>query len=190
MQLPVLFASKRFGDARGWFCETYSERSLARHGIHDRFVQDNQSLSAQTGTIRGLHYQLPPAAQAKLVRVVRGRIFDVAVDIRRASPTYGQFVSAELSADNGHQLYVPVGFAHGFCTLEDNTEVLYKVSDFYSPKHEAGIRWDDPLINIPWPVAGGSAVVSAKDVELPSLSQCRNTFIYAGAPLQPLTLMV
>lgn len=186
--IPVLLATRRHADSRGWFTESYNARTLATHGIACRFVQDNQSMSTRKGTIRGLHFQMPPMAQAKLVRVIRGSVLDVAVDIRRGSPTYGKFVSAQLSADNGHQLYVPAGFAHGFCTLEDSTEVSYKVSEFYSPQHDAGLRWDDPQIAIPWPVEHRDAVVSGKDAEQPRLDEWQSVFSYTGVPLGPLTL--
>jgi dTDP-4-dehydrorhamnose 3,5-epimerase len=181
--VPQIFASKRIGDSRGWFCEAFNARALAQRGIQDEFVQDNQSFSASKGTIRGLHFQVPPFAQAKIVRVLRGGIIDVVVDVRRDSPTYGQFVSAELTAENGHQLFVPEGFAHGFCTIEDNTEILYKVSEFYSPTHEGGIRWDDPQLNIPWPVGATSIVVSGKDARLPFLRDWTSPFAYTGSPL-------
>jgi len=134
-------------------------------------VQDNASYSREAGTIRGLHYQRPPAAQAKLVRVVRGRVLDVAVDLRRGSPSYGRFVAVELTAEGGEQLFVPVGFAHGFCALEPDTEVAYKVSDFYAPQHEAGVIWNDPDIGIEWPLAGGEPVLSDKDTRLPRLAE-------------------
>ncbi len=186
--IPVLIATKRHSDARGWFSESYNEQTLAARGIICRFVQDNQSMSAQKGTIRGLHFQTPPKAQAKLVRVLRGGIVDVAVDIRQGSPTYGNFVTAELSADNGYQLYVPAGFAHGFCTLEDETEVSYKVSELYSPTHDAGLRWDDPQIAVPWPLARDEAVVSEKDARQPSLDQYRSPFFYDGTPLATLII--
>ncbi len=185
-QVPRLLVPKRFQDARGWFSETYSERGFAALGITCRFVQDNQSYSARRGTIRGLHLQIPPRAQAKIVRAVRGRILDVAVDVRRGSPTYGRFVSVELSAENGRQLYVPVGFAHAFCTLVDDVEVAYKVSDFYAPECERGIRWDDSSIGIPWPVRAGEAGVSDKDAVLPLLSGWESPFEYEGVPLAPL----
>jgi dTDP-4-dehydrorhamnose 3,5-epimerase len=186
--IPVLFASKRHADQRGWFSESFNEKNVAAHGIASHFVQDNQSMSLRKGTIRGLHFQAPPMAQAKLVRVLRGSILDVAVDVRRGSPTYGQFVVAELSAHNGHQLFVPVGFAHGFCTLEDSTEVFYKVTEFYSPQHDGGLRWDDPSIEVPWPVRAADAVVSDKDAELPQLQDWQGVFVYSGTPLAPLTL--
>ena len=188
LSVPLLFAPKRFSDPRGWFSEAYNERTLQQHGITCGFVQDNQSHSLRTGTIRGLHFQRPPFGQAKVVRVLRGRIFDVAVDIRIGSPTYGQFVAAELSADNGHQLYVPVGFAHGFCTLEEHTEVLYKVSASYSPAHEDGIRWDDTTVSVSWPVPRDAVLVSEKDAALPSLQHMTSPFNYAGGVMQPLAL--
>jgi dTDP-4-dehydrorhamnose 3,5-epimerase len=187
-QIPVLLSTRRHEDTRGWFVESYNALALARHGITCEFVQDNQSLSRRRGTIRGLHFQLPPKAQAKLVRVVRGSILDVAIDIRRGSPTYGRSVAAELSADNGWQLYVPVGFAHGFCTLEDDTEVAYKVSEFYSPQDDAGLRWDDPDISIAWPVAASDVVVSDKDAALPLLRQFTSNFSYDGEALAPLMI--
>lgn len=187
-QIPVLLATKRHADSRGWFSESYNERALAKQDIACSFVQDNQSMSRRRGTIRGLHFQLPPMAQAKLVRAVRGSILDIAVDIRRDSPSFGRFVAAELSADNGLQLFVPVGFAHGFCTLEDDTEVAYKVSEFYSPEHDAGIHWDDPEIAVPWPVDPGEITVSDKDAVQPALAQFRGEFSYHGEPLAPLLI--
>lgn len=186
--IPVLFGTKRHADQRGWFSESYNEKIAATHGITSHFVQDNQSMSLRKGTIRGLHFQTPPMAQAKLIRVLRGSVLDVAVDVRRGSPTYGQFVMAELSAHNGHQLFVPVGFAHGFCTLEDSTEVFYKVTEFYSPQHDGGLRWDDPSIEVPWPVTSSDAIVSDKDAELPRLADWQSVFVYTGTPLAPLTL--
>ena len=178
---------KRFADERGWFSETYSERQLLAAGISARFVQDNQSMSRAAGVLRGLHFQTPPHAQAKLVRCVRGRIFDVAVDIRRASPTWGRWVAAELSADNGLQLFVPVGFAHGFLTLEPNTEVFYKVSNFYAPQCDSGIRWDDPTVGVRWPLVEGTAPqLSPKDAALPPLAAFESPFPYDGQPLGPL----
>ena len=142
-----LFTPRRFGDHRGWFTETWSRRTL-----DIAFCQDNMSLSAEVGTIRGLHFQQPPHAQAKLVMVLKGAILDVAVDIRRASPTFGRHVAVELSAAAGNQLLIPRGFAHGFCTLEPGTQVLYKVDDFYAPESDAGIFWADPDLAINWPV--------------------------------------
>lgn len=166
-----ILVPRRFRDLRGFLCETYSERRYAEAGITCRFVQDNQSLSEHKGTVRGLHFQHPPFAQDKLVRVGRGRIFDVALDIRRESPNFGRWAAAELSAENGRQLFIPAGFAHGFCTLEDDTEVLYKASGFYSAPHEAGILWSDPDLAIPWPVEAGSAILSDNDRRRLPLSQ-------------------
>jgi dTDP-4-dehydrorhamnose 3,5-epimerase len=164
-----LVRPRRFGDERGWFMETYRRDALASAGIADDFLQDNQSFSAARGTVRGLHLQKPPRAQAKLVRVLSGRILDVAVDLRGSSPTYGRHVAVEIP-DDGTSLYVPVGFAHGFCTLTENVVVAYKVSDTYAPAAEAGIRWDDPALGIAWPVAEAQATLSAKDRELPLLA--------------------
>lgn len=184
--LPVLLRAPRFGDARGWFSETYSEARAAAAGIDVRFVQDNQSFSAQPGTIRGLHFQAPPHAQAKLVRCVRGSIMDYAVDIRRGSPTYGRWVSARLSADGGEQLFVPVGFAHAFITLEPDVEIAYKVSNVYSPESDGGVRWNDPEIDIDWPLPPSGPVLSDKDRSLPTLAEFESPFEYCGAPLEPL----
>jgi dTDP-4-dehydrorhamnose 3,5-epimerase len=182
----VLIKAPRFGDARGWFSETFSERRAKDAGIDVRFVQDNQSFSAASGTIRGLHFQKPPHAQAKLVRCVRGAIMDYAVDIRRGSPTYGQWAGARLTAEGGEQLYVPVGFAHGFMTLEPDVEVAYKVSDFYAPDCDGGIVWSDPTICIDWPLPESGAVLSDKDKILPTLAQFDSPFTYDGVPLEPL----
>jgi dTDP-4-dehydrorhamnose 3,5-epimerase len=146
-----LLVPKMFMDERGYFYESYNSRTVGEAGIDFEFVQDNQSLSRDVGVLRGLHYQVPPMAQHKLVRVLRGRIWDVAVDIRAGSPTYGHHVAIELDAENGGQLFVPVGFAHGFMTMAPDTEVFYKVSDFYSPEHAKGIQWDDPALGIAWP---------------------------------------
>jgi len=166
----ILVEPKKYGDHRGFFSETFREDLLKDHGFGSRFVQDNHSLSAQKGTLRGLHYQRPPHAQDKLVRVVRGSILDVAVDIRDGSPSYGKHVSAVLSAENGHQLLVPKGFAHAFVTLEADTEVIYKVSDYYAPDCDAGIIWNDPEININWDLEG-DPVLSEKDALLPLFSE-------------------
>lgn len=164
----LLVIPPRFDDSRGFFSETYNARDLAAAGITDTFVQDNFSLSARAGTIRGLHFQYPPHAQAKLIRVNRGRIFDVAVDIRRASPTFGRHVAIELSRENWAQLYIPAGFAHGFCTLEADTEVIYKTSQPYTPEAEGGILWSDPQLAVTWPVDPSTVTVSDKDAQLPS----------------------
>jgi len=160
----------RHGDHRGFFSEVYNRKRFSEVGIDLDFVQDNHSLSAEVGTIRGLHFQSPPFAQDKLVRVTRGRILDVAVDIRRSSLTYGQHVAVELSAQNWRQLLVPIGFAHGFCTLEPDTEVIYKVSGYYSAEHDHGLAFDDPALAIPWPVDPNAAVLSDKDRRHPRLA--------------------
>ena len=165
-------------DERGFFSETYNRRAFAKAGIHAEFVQDNHSFSRRAGTIRGLHYQAPPMAQTKLIRVLRGCILDVAVDIRKGSPTFGQHVAVELSAGNWLQMFVPEGFAHGFCTLEDDTEILYKVTAHYSPEHEHGILFDDPALAIPWPFGRNEALLSARDLSLPLLSELPDHFIH------------
>ena len=159
-----------FRDERGFFSETYSKAALAEHGLDDVYVQDNHSLSRERGVLRGLHFQLPPAAQAKLVRVVSGAIYDVAVDIRRSSPTYGQWVGATLSTENWAQLYVPVGFAHGFCTIEPDTQVIYKVTSLYAPEAERAIAWDDPTLAIDWPLDGAKPILSARDETHPKFA--------------------
>ncbi|MCZ8543090.1 dTDP-4-dehydrorhamnose 3,5-epimerase [Mesorhizobium qingshengii] len=161
---------KRHGDARGFFIETYNAERFSQAGIDLRFVQDNHSYSAAAGVLRGLHYQLAPRAQDKLVRVIRGSILDVAVDIRRGSKTFGKWVALELSADRGNQILVPKGFAHGFVTLVPDTEVLYKVTDTYSPEHDRSIRFDDPAIGIEWPSMAGGFQLSDKDLKAPLLA--------------------
>jgi dTDP-4-dehydrorhamnose 3,5-epimerase len=158
----ILCEPRVWEDGRGSFFELYHRESFVRNGIPDVFVQDNESCS-QKGVLRGLHYQIPPKAQSKLIRVVRGRIFDVAVDIRKNSPTFGKHIDLIMEEGDRRMLYVPVGFAHGFCALEDRTEVIYKVSEFYSPEHERGIRWDDPSIEIKWPLHNSDLVLSEKD---------------------------
>lgn len=173
---PLVLAMRRFADARGAFVETYSRRDFVAIGIADEFVQDNQSLSVKAGTVRGLHFQLPPVPQAKLVRVLRGRILDVAVDLRAHSPSFGRHVAVELSAENGLMLYVPVGFAHGFVTREPNTEVAYKVTAFYSPECDRGVAWDDPELGIPWEVDPAEAVLSDKDRRWPRLADLAPCF--------------
>jgi dTDP-4-dehydrorhamnose 3,5-epimerase len=159
---------KAFSDARGVFWETYQKDRFFENGITLDFVQDNQSSSISAGTIRGLHFQSHPAAQAKLVRVLHGSIRDVAVDLRRSSPTYGKWVAETLSADNGKQMLVPIGFAHGFCTLEPNTLVLYKVTSYYSPANDCGVAWNDPTLAIDWPVSPSDAILSDKDAQMPA----------------------
>ncbi|MEJ2124702.1 MAG: dTDP-4-dehydrorhamnose 3,5-epimerase [Alphaproteobacteria bacterium] len=165
----ILVAPPVFGDARGWLSETYNARIFSAHGIDLRFVQDNVSFSAEIGTVRGLHYQLPPFAQDKLVRVVSGRILDVAVDIREHSPTFGKHVAVELSAENWRQLLVPAGFAHGFITRTANTIVAYKVTNFYAPDYDRGINWTDPALKIAWEIGEAEATLSSKDKDLPLL---------------------
>jgi dTDP-4-dehydrorhamnose 3,5-epimerase len=184
--IPVLLRPRRFGDERGWFSETYSLPAAARLGITQPFVQDNLSFSAQQGTIRGVHFQLPPYAQNKLVRCVRGSIMDYAVDLRRGSPTYGQYVGAKLTADGGEQLHVPVGYGHAFVTLEPDVEVAYKVTELYAPEHDAGIIWSCPEIGIDWPLPESGPVLSDKDKKLPKLSELVSPFQYGGRPLEPL----
>ncbi len=168
----ILVTPQRFGDTRGFFSETYSAARYAAAGIGGPFVQDNHSLSAAQGTVRGLHCQVAPSVQGKLVRVVRGAIWDVAVDIRRASPTYGRHVAAVLSADNWAQLWIPGGFLHGFCTLEPDTEVIYKVTAPYDRSAERAVIWNDPDLALPWPVSTAAAVLSAKDADNPRLAAC------------------
>lgn len=187
MTLPRLIVPRRHPDERGWFAETFHERRLRALGIDCRFVQDNQSCSKRKGTLRGMHFQAPPAEQAKLISVLRGKILDVAVDVRRGSPTFGKHVSAELSADSGHQLYIPAGFAHGVLTLENDVVVNYKVSGFYAPAHEGGIRWDDPDVGVAWPIEPGAITLTEKDRRLPLLKDFDSPFAYNGAPLRPLS---
>lgn len=184
-QSVQLLRPRRHGDARGWFAEVYNRDTFVALGIAQVFVQDNHSLSVPVWTLRGLHFQTPPRGQVKLVRCIRGRIFDVAVDVRAGSPTFGQWVGAELSAANGHQLLVPIGFAHGFLTLEPDCEVTYKCSDLYAPDHDGGIRWDTAGIDWPLPV-GVTPELSAKDAVLPSLTSFDSPFPYDRTPLQPL----
>ena len=170
-----LITPRRFADSRGWFTESWSRRTL-----DVAFCQDNMSLSAPRGTVRGLHFQKPPHAQAKLVSVLRGRILDVAVDIRVGSPTFGQHVAVELSAEEGNQLFVPRGFAHGFCTLEPDCMVMYKVDSFYAPESDAGLLWSDPALAINWPVSPDAAELSPKDQKLPRLADIMSPFTYGA----------
>jgi dTDP-4-dehydrorhamnose 3,5-epimerase len=174
-----LLTPKIFRDERGFFSETYNRQVLAAVGIDRTFVQDNQSLSRSKGVLRGLHFQIAPHPQGKLVRVTRGAIFDVAVDIRRGSPSFGQHVSTTLSAENWSQLWIPEGFAHGFCTLEPDTEVIYKVTDFYAPECDRGLAWDDPDLGIAWPLSGPQAILSDKDRSHPRLRDLPAHFVTA-----------
>jgi dTDP-4-dehydrorhamnose 3,5-epimerase len=167
---------KKHGDNRGFFSEVFNVRPLRDAGLCSDFVQDNHSLSAEKGVVRGLHFQLPPMAQDKLVRVIRGGILDVAVDIRRDSPTFGRHITALITAENWKQILVPKGFAHGFVTLEPNTEVIYKVTNYYSPQHDRGIRWNDPALGINWGIDESSAILSAKDKITPLLSAVTELF--------------
>jgi dTDP-4-dehydrorhamnose 3,5-epimerase len=172
--------TERRKDERGFFSETYNRAAFKAHGIDVDWMQDNQSYSRRLHTLRGLHFQRPPFAQAKLVRVLKGRIFDVVVDIRRGSPTYGRWVSVELSAESFNQLFVPVGFAHGFLTLTADCEVFYKVSNPYSARESRSIRFDDPAISIDWPLSGASPALSAADASAPRIADVDNSFEYAG----------
>ena len=171
-----IITPKKHGDERGFFSEVYNLSTWEKAGLHYQFVQDNHSVSTKVGVIRGLHFQTEPAAQDKLVRVVRGRILDVAVDLRRSSPTFGRHVAVELSADDWRQLLMPIGFAHGFCVLEPNTEVLYKVTNFYSAANDFGLAFDDPDLNIDWPVSPADALLSDKDRRWPRLRDLAQTF--------------
>ena len=175
-ELPdvVLIEPKAFGDDRGWFMETYKRSEFAANGIAVEFRQDNHSRSTVKGVMRGLHYQKDPAAQGKLVRCVVGAVYDVAVDIRRGSPTYGRWVATELTAENRRMLWVPVGFAHGFCTLTDVSEVVYKATGEYSAPHDRAVRWNDPALGIRWPT--DSPVLSTKDAQAPLLADADNNF--------------
>ena len=168
----VLLTPTRFGDARGFFSETWHHSRFAEHGIPGPFLQDNHAFSAQRGVLRGLHLQIAPNPQGKLVRVVRGAIWDVAVDVRHGSPSFGRYVGAVLSASNWQQLWVPVGFLHGYCTLEPDTEVIYKVTGEYDRAAERGVIWNDPDLAIRWPVAESEVILSEKDRVSPRLSEC------------------
>ena len=176
---PIILTPRQFTDERGYFSETYSQAAFAAAGLRCAFIQDNQSLSRHRGTIRGLHFQIPPFAQAKLVRVLSGAVFDVAVDLRAGSPTFGKHGATVLSADNHRQLFIPAGFAHGFCTLADDTVVLYKVDAAYSPEHEQGVLWSDPALAIDWPVATEKAILSPKDGKLPLFGELLPSFTYS-----------
>ena len=176
----LVLTPRRFGDARGFFSESWNRKTLADKGITLDFVQDNHSVSAAVNTVRGLHFQSPPHAQAKLVRCGRGRLFDVAVDIRRGSPTWGAWVGVELSAENGKQLLIPVGFLHGFATREPDTEIIYKCTDYYAPDCDGAVRFDDPTIGIDWGLSG-DPVPSDKDAAAPALADFDSPFIWEAA---------
>ncbi len=174
----VILTPRRFGDDRGFFSEVYSAAVLAQHGIDVTFVQDNHSLSRQTGVVRGLHFQSPPHAQDKLVRVGAGRVMDVAVDIRKGSPTFGRSVAVELSAAVGNQLFIPKGFLHGFSVLEPDSELLYKCSDYYAPACDGAVRFDDPDLAIDWGVDPATAILSAKDAAAPLFRDFDSPFVF------------
>lgn len=178
MKIPdvVLITPKKFGDARGYFMETFRQNLFDVEVGSHAFVQENRSFSAEVGTVRGLHFQLNPRAQGKLVSCTAGALLDVAVDIRNGSPTFGQYVAIELTAENAHQLWVPPGFAHGFCTLKPDTVISYKVTDYYSPQHDRGLLWNDPAIGITWPISSDRAVLSEKDRKQPTLADHQANF--------------
>ena len=178
LEIPAvkILTPKKHGDNRGFFSEVYNKQTMNAAGIDLDLVQDNHSLSAAKGVVRGLHFQTPPFAQDKLLRVVRGSVFDVAVDLRLNSPTYGKHVSAVISADAWNQILVPIGFAHGFMTLEPDTEVIYKVSNYYAPDHDAGILWNDPVLEIDWPLPESEVILSDKDRIQPLLADFQSPF--------------
>lgn len=178
MEIPdvKVFEPKRHGDHRGWFSESYNAKRMAEAGINISFLQDNQSFSAAPGTLRGLHYQKPPFAQAKLVCVLRGRAMDFALDIRKKSPTYGHYMAVELTAEKGNQILVPEGFAHAIVTLEPDTQIFYKVNAYYSPENDRGVRFDDPDLAIDWPFPKEKLTLSDKDLKLPFLKDADNLF--------------
>ncbi len=184
--LPQCIVPRRHGDARGWFSETYSRKALGALGISCEFVQDNHSMSAAAGTLRGIHFQRPPHTQAKLVRCLAGAIWDVAVDLRHDSPSFGRWIAATLTAAGGEQLFVPSGFGHGFLTLTENAEVGYKASDYYAADCEGGVAWDDPDMAIDWPLEGIVPLLSDKDRKLPGLRDLPAAFGYDGDPLEQL----
>ena len=180
----ILITPKRFGDERGYFMETFRANLFAEHVGPVSFVQDNRSLSAAVGTVRGMHFQLEPRAQGKLISCIAGALVSAVVDIRSGSPTYGRHVKVELTPENGRQLWAPPGFAHGFCTLKPDSVVSYKVTDYYSPEHDRGLLWCDPALGIDWPVLAQDAVLSAKDREQPSLAALNANFIYRQPSLR------
>lgn len=175
----ILIRVRKFGDSRGHFLETFRKSDFAEFGVACDFVQDNQAFSRQVGTIRGLHFQIPPHAQAKLVRVLHGAVYDAAVDLRRGSPTYGKWCGARLTAEGGEQIFVPRGFAHGYCTLEPDTVVAYKVDGYYAPQSEAGLIWNDPEIGVDWTIPAARGLVSEKDSKLGSLRSFETPFMSA-----------
>jgi dTDP-4-dehydrorhamnose 3,5-epimerase len=177
----IMLTPQRHFDDRGYLVEAFNDRRFRDAGIASSFVQDNQSFSVSRGTVRGLHFQLPPFSQAKMIRVLRGSIFDVAVDLRVGAPTYGMWIAERLTAEAGEQMFVPRGFAHGFCTLEPNTEVIYKVDEYYSHEHDSGLIWNDATLAINWPVASKDAVLSDKDHKLGPFSDFLSPFKYDGA---------
>ena len=188
MSSVQIIEPKRFSDDRGWLAETYTAADFAVRGINSLFVQDNHTMSRRRFTLRGLHCQAPPFAQAKLVRCIKGCIFDVAVDVRNASPTYGKWTAVELSAENGRQLFIPEGYAHGFLTLEDDCEVVYKCSALYAPDHDGGICWDDSIVAVAWPLPAQTVPqLSAKDRALPALAEFASPYSYDGQPLVPVS---
>jgi dTDP-4-dehydrorhamnose 3,5-epimerase len=174
----LLVRTRKFNDHRGYFSETFSRCGFADLGIHCEFVQDNESMSERRGTVRGFHFQIPPQPQTKLVRVLKGSIFDVALDIRRGSPTFGRWCGLILTGGTDEQLFIPRGFAHAFCTLEPRTQVAYKVDAYYSPQCEAGIIWSDPALAIDWPILSAEAILSEKDAQLPRLIDIASPFVY------------
>lgn len=181
LEIPglLLIEPKRFGDSRGYFMETFRANLFEEHAGPFTFVQDNRSLSAEVGTIRGLHFQLEPRAQGKLVSCIAGALIDVAVDIRTGSPTYGKHIAVELTPENGKQLWVPPGFAHGFCTLKPDTMISYKVTDYYSAEQDRGLLWNDPALAIDWPVSVDKAHLSEKDLKQPKLADLKASFVYS-----------
>lgn len=176
----LLLRPQKIVDHRGSFMETFSRKDFERLDINSEFIQDNQSLSMHRGTVRGLHFQRPPHPQAKLVRVLKGAVFDVAIDLRRGSPTFGRWCGGMLTAENAGQLFVPRGFAHAFCTLEPATEVAYKMDDYYAPECDAGLIWNDPDLGVNWPISADEAILSEKDAGLPRLAVFESPFVYAG----------
>lgn len=177
----LLLEPRRFADDRGWFSEVWSQRTLEAAGLSFDWVQDNHSHSVELGTVRGLHYQAPPMVQTKLVRVARGAVLDVAVDVRRGSPTWGQWVAEELSEENGRQLLVPKGFLHGFVTMTSGTDVLYKVDAFYSGEHDGGVRFDDPDLGVDWGIDPSAAILSSKDEKAPAFADWNSPFVWEGS---------